>query len=472
MSSAVVPVLSAYRVTKSSTEFWALAQALGARVAVAVGVLSVAGVALAPAFVALIAPGFLADPEKFGLTVWLTRVVFPFIFLVGLWAFFCGLLNSLHHFAMPALGPAVLNVVIIGSCLWLVPAIAAGRVPGLAPRTHPPVLGLVWGVLLGGAAQLAIQIPTARSLGFRWQWRWRHPGANQAMGLLAPRLLGAAVHQVDVLVNTILASLSSLAGEGAVAALYFANRLVQLPLALFATAWTQASLPALSEHAAMKELDQFRSTVLALLRIVIFESLPAAIGLLALSGPIVQLCFERGAFDRYSTVMTAQTLSLFAIGLIAYAASKVLTGAFYALHDTRTPVRLAVEALGVNVVLALLFVRPLQVSGLALATSLSSLFNAWRLVRKLERRLGMRLLADLAAPAGRISLASLLMGIGCWAAWAAVGGRLPLAAGLPLIIVGGIMLYGVSCTVLRVPELATTLQWFITPRTTRSSSSG
>ncbi len=459
MTTAVVPVLSATKATSSPQEFWRLAQALGLRIMVGVSVLGGLGVCLAPWLVHLIAPGFGSDPEKFALTVWLTRLLFPFIALVGIWAFLCGLLNTLGHFAMPALGPAVFNASMIAGCVWLV------------PHVHPPVLGLVVAVMVGGVMQLVMQVPVSYALGFRWRLVWRHPGSKQVMRLLVPRLLGTAVYQAGVLFSTILASLGSIAGEGAVAALYFANRLVQLPLALFATASAQASLPMLSERAAVKDLGMFRQTLLGVLRVVIFESLPAAVGLSVLAGPIVQVCFERGAFDRHATQMTAQTLSFLAIGLLAYSASKVLAGAFYALHDTRTPVRLALEALIVNLALAVCLMWPLHVAGLALATALSSSLNAWRLLRTLERRLNVPLVPGLIGPILRMGAAALIMGVGCWWAWIGIGQRLAPLAGLPLVIVGGMIVYGVSCALARVPEMTAALRWLTRAFTTPPSSS-
>ncbi|MBI3324495.1 MAG: murein biosynthesis integral membrane protein MurJ [Candidatus Omnitrophica bacterium] len=450
ITSAVVPVLSAYRSTKPADEFWRLAQASAVRILLASTLVGAAGVLAAPWLVRLIAPGFLHDPEKFRLTVRLTRLLFPFITLVGGWAFLCGVLNSLHHFAVPALGSAVLNLVTILGCLWL------------APRLEPPVVGLAWAVLLGGTAQLLMQLPVAHALGFRWRWMWRHQGSAEMTRLLGPRLIGAAVYQMTVLLNTILASLGSLVGAGAVAALYFANRLVQLPLALFATASAQASLPALSERAAVNDLDSFRSTTLGVLRIVLAESLPAAVGLIVLAGPIVRLCFERGAFDRHSTLITAQTLAFMAIGLGAYAAGRVLAGAFYALHDTRTPVKLAAEALLINALLAGVLIRPLGVGGLALATSLSSAVNAARLLQRLGRKLGGSLWPDLIGPVCRTALAAGLMGLLCVAGRWLLGGRSSTLQGLSLIMVGGIIAYGISGYLVGVEELVRTFRWLTT----------
>lgn len=456
MTSAIVPVLSATKATRSPQAFWRLVQASCVKVTLVACLLGGAGVAAAPWLVRAIAPGFAGDPEKFALTVRLTRLLFPFITLVGLWAFLGGLLNSFHSFAMPAMGPVALNLMMIGGCLWV------------APRVDPPVLGLAWAVLLGGGVQLAMLVPLAARAGFRWRWVWRDPGAQEMTRLLAPRLIGTAVYQASVLFDTILASLA-IAGPGAVAALYFANRLVQLPLALFATASAQASLPMLSERAAVKDLATFRATMLSVLRMVLFESLPAAVGLLVLAGPIIQVCFQRGAFDRYSTLMTAQVLGCFALGLLAYAANKVLTSAFYAMKDTRTPVRLAAQALGVNVVLACGFLWPLHAAGLALATALSNSLNSWRLMRALERRLGAPLLSELLPPLSRMGSAALLMGLACWSAWRGLDGRAAPAVGLSLVIGIGMLVYGAACRLLRVEEASSILRWLTRLRSRRPS---
>lgn len=446
-TSAIVPVLSAARSTQQSEQYWRLAQALAVQMTAAALVLSVTGVWLAPWLVHAIAPGFASEPEKFALTVTLTRWLFPFITLVGLWAFFCGLLNSLGQFALPALGPAVLNVAMIAGCVWLVPA------------SQPPILGLVWGVIIGGVLQLAIQVPAARRAGFRWRWVWRHPASHEVMQLLGPRVLGAAVHQLTVFMNTILASMSVLAGEGAVAALYFANRLVQLPLALFGVASAQASLPSLAEQAARGETAQFRATITAVLRMMAFVTIPSAVGLCVLAEPIVRVCLEAGAFDHRSTMMTARTLAAFSLGLIGFSVSKVLSGAFYALRDTRTPVRLAFEAFIVNALGALALIRPLQVGGLALAASVASILNAWRLLGCLERRLQVRLGPELAGPFLRMAAAASLMAAACWGGWRWLERLMPAVAALPIVVVGGILIYGLACAALRVRELATALQW-------------
>lgn len=446
VTSAFVPVLSWYRAKRAPEEFWKLSQALLARIAVLVLGLAAIGCIGAPWVVRVVAPGFVADPDKFDLTVRLTRIVFPFIALVGLWAFFMGLLNSLKHFAVPGLGPAILNVAMIAACLWA------------APRMTTGVVALAWAVMIGGVIQLAVQLPVAWRLGFRFRWRWRHPGTTEVMQLLGPRMVGSAAYQGSVVIDTMLASLAGIVGDGAVAALYYANRLVQLPLALFGTTFAQASLPTLSEQAAHGSLAEFHATLQKVLRMVAFVVIPSAVGLIVLAQPIVGGLFERGLFGRDDTVMTSRALACYAIGLLAFAVSKVMSGAFYALRDTKTPVRLAVESLVLNIALSLLLMWPLKVSGLALAAALSNSVNAYRLTRGMEQRLGHALLGPIAPALARMAAASLFMGAGCWAAWTIASGahawlRLALA-----IAVGGAA-YASLTMAWRIEESSRITQW-------------
>ena len=447
VTSAFVPVLSWYRAKRDADEFWRLSQTLVTRLLVLLSGLGLLGVLGAPVIVRIIAPGFAEDPEKLALTVQLTRLLFPFIILVGLWAYFMGLLNSLQHFAAPALGPAILNVAIIVACVWIVPMV------------QPGILGVVYGVMVGAVLQLLIQIPVARHLGFRWRWRWHHPGSSEVLRLLGPRTVGAAVYRGNVLVHTALASLAGIVGEGAVAALYFADRLVQLPLALFGSASAQASLPSLVEQAAQNDLRAFRETLLTVLRMAAFVILPSAVGLIVLAVPIVQGLFERGAFDHRSTIMTSQALICYSLGLLAYAGNKIVSGAFYALRDTWTPVKLAIEAVAVNIILSLCLMWSLQIVGLALSAACANTLNTMRLLRRLEHRLGEPLVQPLVAPVGRMLVASVLMGLACAFLWTVGGlGQHPLL-GLGLVIFLGFILYlGISLAI-RVQECSTVLQW-------------
>ncbi len=447
VTSAFVPVLSWYRAKEPPEEFWRLSQALAVRMLVVVSVIGLTGSLAAPLIVRGVAPGFVHDSEKFALTVALTRVLFPFITLVGAWAYFMGLLNSLRCFAVPALGPAILNVAMIIACVWIV------------PRSSSGVMALALSIMVGGLIQLAVQIPLAVKRGFRWRWRWMHPGSGEILRLLGPRMVGAAAYQVSVLVDTALASLGAVVGEGAVAALYFANRLVQLPLALFGTASAQASLPSLAEQAAHGSWKTFRLTLLSVIRMVGFVILPSSVGLIVLAFPIVAGLFERGAFDHHSTVMTAQALMCYAVGLLAYSLSKVMTGAFYSLRETRVPVKLAVESVIVNVVLSVLLMWPLHISGLALATALSNSLNAYRLIRRMEKRLQAPLLRPVAGSLLRMVGASAGMGLGCRIVWHLFAPAMPAWLTLLVAVVTGFVLYAILCAILRVHELFRILQW-------------
>ena len=447
MTSAVVPVLSASRAKGDQQDFWRLSQVLFTRMTVALLAVTLGGVLLAPGIVRVVAPGFAADPEKFALTVQMTRWLFPLIFFVGMWAYFMGLLNSLHHFAVPALGPSILNLAMLIACIWFVPV------------AQPPVAAVAGGVLVGGILQAAIQIPKALSLGFRFRWRWRHPGASEVLRLLGPRFIGSAVYQANILVDTVLASWSAVVGAGAVAALYFANRLIQLPMGLFGVSSAQASLPSLAEQAAKQDHQGFHDTLLAVIRMVGFIVLPSSVALLVLAAPIVGGLFERGAFGHASTVMTSQALAMSALGLLGISINKVLTGAFYARRDTWTPVKLAFEAVIINALLSLALMWPLKVSGLALAASVTNTLNSYRLAKRMERALSLRLVEPICGSLGKIALASAVMGLGSVALWHAWCIRAPVWLGLPLVVLAGMGLYAVCCWLLQVPEFTSAVRW-------------
>lgn len=459
VTSAFVPVLSWYRAKGRHDDYWRLSHVLLTRLTVALAVIAVAGWAAAPLIVRLIAPGFVPEPEKFALTVRLTRIIFPFVLLIGWWAFFMGLLNSQRRFALPALGPAIMNVCMIAACLWG------------ARWADPPILAVAVAVLVGGGLQLAVQLPLAVRLGFTWRWRWRHPGAGEVVQLLAPRIAGSAVYQASIIVDTALASLSAVVGDGAVAALWYANRMVQLPLALFGTASAQASLPTLSEQAAHEDYAGFQRTLLKVMRMVAFIILPSAAGLIVLAGPMIRGLFERGAFTPAATLMTSQAMACYALGLLAFAHNKVLTGAFYALRETRIPVRLAAEAVVLNILLSLALMWPLKVMGLALAASLTNSLNAYRLARRMEERLGAPILRPLFAAMAPMAAAVAAMAAGCLALWHGAGLAAHPLTGLLASVSLSVAVYGGVSLALRIPECLTVLTWFQRlPNPARSAS--
>lgn len=446
-NAAFVPVLSSYAVKKTKEEFWGLAQALLNVMIVVLAAITALGMAFTPAIVALIAPGFVKDPEKFRITVELTRWMFPYIFLVGLTAYTTGILNSLKLFGASAFSQPLWNIVFIAAALWL------------CPLMQVPVMGLALGVLAGGVLQLLVQVPqlASRGLAFPRLDRFRHPGAAEVGRLLVPRVLGASIYQVNVFVNTILASLSSIVGEGAIAAIYYSNRLWMLPLAIFGTAFSQAMLPTMSEHAAKEDIEKFKQTLSFSLRSVFFITVPSSVGLIVLAGPIVRALFERGSFDSYSTRITADALLFYSIGLFAYAGVKILVSAFYSLKDTKTPVKAAAAALVINIILNVALMFPLKVGGLALATSLASIANFFMLFSMLRKKIGhlgagpvidsfVRVLAASAAMAAALMLldANIMMR--------------PVAK-VAVMVAAGIAVFLAACVVLKVEEFKGAVKW-------------
>ncbi|MFQ5483402.1 MAG: murein biosynthesis integral membrane protein MurJ, partial [Nitrospinaceae bacterium] len=346
----------------------------------------------------LFAPGFLDNPEQFDLAVTLTRWMAPFLLGIGLAAFFNGLLNTMQVFALPAAAPVLLNLSMIGAALWL------------SPRMETPILGLAAGVILGGALQFIFVLPAARRRGFRFSrvWNWRDPGLTRMFRLMGPAVLGLAVYEVNLLVDTLLASL--LPG-GSISYLYYANRLVQLPLGVFGVALGVVLLPNLAGQAAKQDWVGLRETLAFGIRFVLFITIPATVGLILLREPIIHTLWERGEFTPAVTDGTAVGLLYYTVGLCAFAGSKVLTSAFYSMQDTKTPVKVGIWAMGLNIVLNLALMGPMLHGGLALATSLAAMFNAAVLLHLLRQRLGLLGGRQILRTTLKVAAAAVLMGL-------------------------------------------------------------
>ena len=374
--AAIVPILTEYKHTRSHEEYWEAARIILNLMLSVLIVLSVIGVIFAPMFVRVIAPGFMKDPDKFAMTVVLTRMVFPYILLAGLVAYSKGVLNSLNYFTTPAIATVILNITIISSLIFLTPIIG--------------IKGLVVGVIVGGIFEVLIQVPQLRKRGFVFKkgFQLSHQLVKRIGKLLLPRAIGTAVYQMSVFIDTMLASLSWVVGAGGVAALYFSTRLVQLPLAIFGISLATAALPKMTKEAATSDIVALKDTVSFSLRAVFAVMIPAAVGLMVLAKPIVRILFQRGEFTSYSTNITVSALFFYSIGLFAYAGIKILVSTFYAMGDTKTPVRTAVIALGINVVLNLILMWPLKIGGLALATAIASISNFAVLYVILNKRIG------------------------------------------------------------------------------------
>ncbi|MFC1698359.1 murein biosynthesis integral membrane protein MurJ [Candidatus Omnitrophota bacterium] len=401
-NSAVVPVLARLHQQDRHHEFWQVAGCLLNVLLVFLAVLTLLGELFAPYIVRILAPGFMQDPAKLDLTIRMTRFMFPYLLLVGLSAYAMAVLNSLKHFSLPALAPCMLNISLIVASLLL------------CPRLAEPVDGLAWGVLIGGFLQLAIQVPLLIKKGLFKEKSsgFIHPRVKEIGRLFLPRTLGIAVYQANIFIDSILASLAWIAGQGAVAALYFASRLVQFPLALFGLALAQVVLPALSGMAAQKDFVQLKNTVSFSLRSVLIMMVPATVGMMVLARPLIYILFERGSFSSYSTDMTAAVLLFYCLGLTCYAGIKILASCFYSLKDTFTPVKIAFFSLLINLVLNLILMRPLQVAGLALATAIAAGFNMLMLLSILSKKVGS--FGELRPTLKKVIIAAFCMGAVIW----------------------------------------------------------
>lgn len=385
--------------------------------------LTLLGILFSPILIRIIAPGFIKTPEKFQLTVMLNQIIFPYLFFMGLFALSMGILNSLRHFFAPAIAPIFLNISIILSVLLFYHVL------------QKPVLALALGVLAGGMIQFLFQIPflIKRGITFRLNFNFRHPAIKRIGALMVPGLIGTAVYQINVFVDTIFASFLP---SGSVSYLFFADRLMEFPLGIFAIAIGMASLPSLSALASQGRIEELKETLSFTFRLVSFISIPAMMGLIFLKTPIIHLLFQRGHFDYAATVMTAKALFCYSVGLWAIAGARTLVPAFYSLQDTWTPLKIAFICLGANVVFIAILIFPLKHAGLALATSLSSILNLVLLFNKLHSKLeGMEMKRNIHSLL-QIFFCSLLMGVSAYLLCSLRGWSTPGDTGEKIVFLG------------------------------------
>jgi putative peptidoglycan lipid II flippase len=377
-SQAFVPVLAEYREQGSK----AAVQALLDRVAGVLGgsllALTTLMVVAAPLVTAVFAPGFLRDPAKYAITVDMIRITFPYLFLISMTGFCGAILNSYGRFAVPAFTPVWLNLSLISA------ALVAG------PWFDEPVFALAWGVMMAGVVQLLFQLPFLYRLERvpRPRWDTGHEGVRQIAKLMIPALFGVSVSQINLLLDTVLASFLP---TGSVSWLYYSDRLTELPLGVFGIAIATVILPRLSSLKAEDDPNRYSETLDWAMRAVLLIGLPAAAALILLAEPILVTLFQYGALEPGDVTMASFSLRAYSLGLLAFMLVKVLAPGFYARKDMVTPVRIGIIAMVANMVLNLALVIPLYVYldlghvGLALATSLSAWLNAGLLLRGLRR---------------------------------------------------------------------------------------
>jgi len=430
LSTAFIPIYSSLRTTDPDRAS-RFAGNVGTVALVGFPLIVALGIWGAPALVTLLADGF--DPAKQALAAELTRWTFPFIMLVGLAALVMGVLNSHDHFFAPAFAPVLFNIgLIIGAVV-------------IAPNVDPPVMGLAWGVLLGGLGMLAFQLPFLRArLNFQLRLRPNDEDLKRLFVLMGPTVLGLVVVELNVLVDNKLASRLA---DGSIASLQYAVRLFQLPLGVFAVAVATALLPQLSRLAEPSSREQFIETLQNGLRLATLVLLPATVGLLVLGGPIVGLLFEHGAFTVDDGARTLGALRFLSLGILGYGMTYLATRAFYALQDTRTPMVISSVAVAVNIALDLLLIGPMGVDGLALATAVAGTVQLVISLAVLARRLDTPLSRAVMGDGAKMGLAAGVMGAAVYgvdtvAAGAAVGDAVRTGVGLlvGLVSYGGLAL--------------------------------
>jgi putative peptidoglycan lipid II flippase len=435
LGSAFIPTFAGYWTQGDTSGAWLLfSRVLNLVTLLLTVVAAVAALFAEPLVRYLIAPGF--APDQALLTANLMRWMLVSTVLFGASGLVMGALNAVQHFLLPAAAPVLYNLAIIAGAWWLTPAFG--------------VYGLALGVVIGAMAHLLVQLPglwQARAR-YRPSFAWRDAGVGEVVRLMGPRALGLFFVQMHFLVNTILASGLS---AGSLAALNYGWLLMLLPQGIFAQSLATAAFPTLAALAAAGQLGELRHTFSRTLRLTLFLTLPSAVGLLVLSRPLVGIVLERGAFDPDSTQRVAYALQLYAVGLVGHAVLEIVVRAFYALHDTWTPVKVGVAAMGLNIGLSVLWVERLGYGGLALANSCATTIEALALLWLLHRQLHGFEARRIAQALGRQALAALVMAGALWLWLAVAPAHLWLRGGGGLLI--GVGVYGGAALFLHTEEL-------------------
>ncbi len=434
-AQAFVPVLSEYRVKGPHAAVQDLVDRVAGRLGFILLLVTVAGVVGAPVVMSLFAPGFLDEPEKFGLASDMLRITFPYLLLISLTAFAGGILNSYGRFGVPAFTPVLLNLSMIGAALFLTDVMPAGR----------EVVALAWGVFIAGVVQLVFQLPYLAQINLvpRPRKAEGHEGVSRILRLMLPAMFGVSVGQINLLLDTILASFLI---SGSVTWLYAAERLTELPLGVIGIAIGTVILPSLSEKHVNKSGEEFSRTIDWALRLTLVVGVPAAVAIGVLAEPLLAALFQHGSFTAEDAAKSAMALQAYSLGIVCFMLVKVLAPGYFARQDTTTPVKIGIRTMVINMVFNLMLVWWLAHVGLALASSLAAMLNVWWLYTGLRR-------TDTYVPAAgwgrfwlQLGTASLTMAaVLAWLGGALeayfTGGWLDRAWSLTLVVVAGMAVY-------------------------------
>lgn len=372
-SQAFVPILGEYKNRRGGTEARQLVDNVATLLFLILLIVTTIGMAAAPILVYMSAPGFAADTDKFALTIELTRITFPYILFMSLIALSGGVLNTWSRFAVPAFTPVLLNLSFIGMALFV------------APRLDRPVIALGWAVFLGGALQLAFQIPSLRRIRMlpRFSFNWKDAGVRRILRLMAPAVIGVSVAQISLLINTVIASFLS---TGSISWLYYADRLMEFPSGMLGAALGTILLPSLAKYHAAEKFDDYSRLLDWGLRLTLLLAAPAALALAIIAVPLIATLFHHGAFTADDVFKTRDALAAYSIGLLGLILVKVLAPGFYARQNVRTPVKIALVTLLVTQLLNVLLIYGFHLAhaGLALSIGLAACLNAALLYRGLR----------------------------------------------------------------------------------------
>ncbi|MBI4291771.1 MAG: murein biosynthesis integral membrane protein MurJ [Betaproteobacteria bacterium] len=432
-SQAFVPILSEYKARGGESAAKLLVERTATLLSLVLVAVSLLGVALAPVIIYITAPGFAADSTKFGITVAMLRVTFPYILFISLVSIAGGVLNTWSRFAVPAFTPTLLNVSFIVGALFA------------APYFDPPVMVLAWAVFLGGILQLALQFPALAMIGMlpRPRLTFWDPGVRRVLALMGPAVIGVSVSQISLIINTIFASFLA---NGSVSWLYYADRLMEFPTGLLGVALGTVLLPSLSKYHAEADTERYSRLLDWGLRLTLILALPAAAALAALALPLVTTLFHYGEFGEHDVWMTRQALIAYSVGLLGLILVKVLAPGFYARQNIRTPVRIAIVTLLATQALNAALIMPLGHAGLALSIGLGACLNAGLLYRKLREHAiyqpqpgwGLFLLKVAASTGAMVAALWAVMGTDAW--WFAAPGAVRALA-LSGMVAGGALVY-------------------------------
>jgi len=437
-NAAVVPVVAQYLEKENRQAFWNFVSVVFTLALIVLSGITIIGILFAPFIIRVFVPGFVVNHDGFLLAVRLTKIMFPYLILIGLTAYSSGILYTFRSFIVPAFSPCLLNISIIASAYFA------------SCNMKEPVFGLAIGVLVGGVLQLLAQIKPLLRVGMTYKIpkSLYHPGAVKIGKLLMPRMLGSGVYQLTVLIDVFCASLSVIVGTGGISAIYYANRIIQFPMGIFSIALAAVVLPTFSGQASRKDINALKRTLVFSLENIFFVMCPTTMILLLLSSPIIRILFQRGEFTNYSTDITSWALMFYSIGLFSFGGIKILVTVFHSLQDTKTPVKIAAFCLCINAILNFLLMGPLKIGGIALASSIAGTMDFFILFYLLEKKIG-KLNSGLLEYFLKVILASAIVGFVEYFGWRQVSFSSEIIK-LFVMIVFGYVLFGFICFQMKV----------------------